>query len=294
MSGKAQGWAWDQVVAVPADKFVLLAYADHADHWGGNIFPSVGKIAEKTGLSRRQVQYATRRLEDAGMLVAVEACAGRTRTWRLGGFPPPVQRVHPKGRTTCTPQSDSPQSVEKPLSPKGTGASVAPLSQGGAQAAPPNLGGGAQVARGGARGAQGGAQAAPEPISNTHITNPSPVGGRSDQTRARGDEKSHSELARLHRLFAELQHHLHHDDFQDLDRLDPRIDGKVVTLHPSTTADAEIAGLLCPAVSRAATDVLGPAYTVELAAPADHVESLEAAVQVTGAKRQGGEHVQVA
>ena len=44
MSVKAMSWVWDQ--DIPREqKFVLLAYADHADHDGGNIYPAVDTIA---------------------------------------------------------------------------------------------------------------------------------------------------------------------------------------------------------------------------------------------------------
>ena len=50
-------------------KFVLLALADHADHNGGSVRPSVALIAWKTGYSKRQVQRIIRDLEEAGILV---------------------------------------------------------------------------------------------------------------------------------------------------------------------------------------------------------------------------------
>ena len=52
-----------------AEKYVLLAYADHADQSGRNIYPSVDLVARKTGYSERAVQTATRRLEENGYLI---------------------------------------------------------------------------------------------------------------------------------------------------------------------------------------------------------------------------------
>lgn len=67
-----------------ADGWLLLALADHADDQGGSIFPSVARIAHKTGWSARTVQRALRRLVDRGMLVQVaEAYGQKPREYRL-------------------------------------------------------------------------------------------------------------------------------------------------------------------------------------------------------------------
>ncbi len=77
MSVKAQALVWEldcpktygKLSFKPSHKFVLIAYADHADHHGNNIFPAVSTIAKKTGLDPRSVQRLTRDLEDIGLLV---------------------------------------------------------------------------------------------------------------------------------------------------------------------------------------------------------------------------------
>ena len=68
MSVKAMAWVWDQEIDRDG-KFVLLAYADHADHEGGNIFPAVLTIAKKTGYSERSVQRITKKLIEEGWLI---------------------------------------------------------------------------------------------------------------------------------------------------------------------------------------------------------------------------------
>ena len=68
MSVKVMGWVWDQDLP-QNEKFVLLAYADHADHDGRNIFPSVDLIALKTGYSRMSVQRRVNKLKDKMFLV---------------------------------------------------------------------------------------------------------------------------------------------------------------------------------------------------------------------------------
>lgn len=57
---------------------VLIAMADHADDFGGQVFPSVSHIAWKTDYDRRTVQRAKRDLESLGVLVEV-APASRHR-----------------------------------------------------------------------------------------------------------------------------------------------------------------------------------------------------------------------
>jgi hypothetical protein len=51
------------------EKLVALAYADHADHYGRNVYPSIGLIAAKCGYSRRNVRSITRILEEKGVLI---------------------------------------------------------------------------------------------------------------------------------------------------------------------------------------------------------------------------------
>jgi hypothetical protein len=46
-----------------------LAYADHADHKGKNIWPSVATISEKTGYKERSTQMITKALSEKGFLV---------------------------------------------------------------------------------------------------------------------------------------------------------------------------------------------------------------------------------
>ncbi len=68
MSVKIMGLVWD--ADLPKDmKYLLLAYADHADHEGGSIFPSVALISWKTGYSERQVQRITKQLVSQKVLI---------------------------------------------------------------------------------------------------------------------------------------------------------------------------------------------------------------------------------
>lgn len=83
----------------PTDKFVLIAYADHADNDGGSIFPAVQSIADKTGYTTRTVQRATHNLESMGLLVLDGVGPHGTHRWAIDlNWKPPS-----KGSTKVTP-----------------------------------------------------------------------------------------------------------------------------------------------------------------------------------------------
>ncbi len=83
MSVKQMGMVWELDLA-PNHRLVLLAYADHADECGNNIFPSLARIAHKTGYSRDQVRRISKELKDAGLMELVEqATHNRPAEYRL-------------------------------------------------------------------------------------------------------------------------------------------------------------------------------------------------------------------
>jgi hypothetical protein len=86
MSVKIMGQVWDldNELIKREEKYVLLAYTDHADHEGGNIYPSIELICEKTGYKERAVQLITRSLEEKGFLVADGKGRNGTNKWRYG------------------------------------------------------------------------------------------------------------------------------------------------------------------------------------------------------------------
>lgn len=55
------------------EQSILLALTDHADDFGGSVFPSVGYVAWKTGYSARQVQRIMGDLRARGVLIQVRA-----------------------------------------------------------------------------------------------------------------------------------------------------------------------------------------------------------------------------
>lgn len=70
------GQVWELKLK-PAEKYVLLAYVDHADHEGKNIHPSQALIAWKTGYTLRQIRTITARLEALKLLKPVVKEAGK-------------------------------------------------------------------------------------------------------------------------------------------------------------------------------------------------------------------------
>lgn len=92
MSVKAQALVWD--MECPAEwnglkflahhKYVLIAYADHADHQGKNIYPAINTIRKKTGYkSERTVQAITRQLGEMGILLPDGTGPRGTNRYRL-------------------------------------------------------------------------------------------------------------------------------------------------------------------------------------------------------------------
>ena len=72
MSGLIMGLVWELPFSkefTAGDKFVALAYADHAWQDGTHAYPSIALVAEKTGYSERAVQRHVRQLEKLGLLV---------------------------------------------------------------------------------------------------------------------------------------------------------------------------------------------------------------------------------
>lgn len=86
MSALVMGLVWE-LTETPefgrAEKNILLAYADHADSTGKNIYPSVDLVARKTFYKERAVQIVTRRLENMGLLLPDGVGPRGTNRWRI-------------------------------------------------------------------------------------------------------------------------------------------------------------------------------------------------------------------
>ncbi len=100
MSAIMTGLVWDLPIQGDfgrPEKYILLAYADHADQNGRNIFPSVDLIAKKTGYEERAVQVITRQLEKQGYLVDDGEGPKGTNRWLI-----PLERL-PDGGAKIAP-----------------------------------------------------------------------------------------------------------------------------------------------------------------------------------------------
>lgn len=91
MSVKAMGLVWDLECPAsingmdfrPSHKYLLIAYADHADHNGRNIWPAVSTMAKKTGLDVRTVQRLTSDMATMGLLLEDGQGPRGTNKWYL-------------------------------------------------------------------------------------------------------------------------------------------------------------------------------------------------------------------
>lgn len=148
MSVKVMGMVWD--ADLPRNqKMVLLAYADHADHDGRNVFPSVGRVAWKTGYSERAVQRITRELEGENILIPDGAGPAGQNKFRINIKALPDRADYGGDK----------------------------MSGGGDKTAP----------RGVTNGAKGGDKVSPKPSVNNRHREPSPAGGRAGEIFTRAE-----------------------------------------------------------------------------------------------------------
>jgi len=145
MSSKIMGLVWD--LDLPHQlQLILLALADHADHEGENIYPSIGLIAWKTGYDPRSVQRIIQQLLDTGVLLLVGEGKGRgnTNVYRInlaaGKKKAPYERPSPyqqnttkrrgldKGKHDKTPDIQSDKTRQIAAHPQENAADCHPLS----------------------------------------------------------------------------------------------------------------------------------------------------------------------
>jgi hypothetical protein len=137
MSVKIMGLVWDldNETIDREEKYILLAYADHADSKGKSIFPSVNLICEKTGYKERSAQMITKSLHEKGFLIADGKGPKGTNRWSIplddegvriapaktaplqfsasGGAEPTVRGVHTSAPKPLKP-SDKPSDKASP------------------------------------------------------------------------------------------------------------------------------------------------------------------------------------
>lgn len=112
MSVKVMGLVWD--ADLPRNqKMVLLAYADHADHDGRNVYPTVGRVAWKTGYSERAVQSITRELENIGIIEQTGTGPVGQNKFRIVIENLPKRDDYRGGEISAPPEKIAPGGVQK-------------------------------------------------------------------------------------------------------------------------------------------------------------------------------------
>lgn len=117
MSALVMGLVWELPKTAEfgrAEKIVLLAYADHADSNGRNIFPSVDLIARKTFYEERAVQLTTRKLETSGYLIPDGTGPRGTNRWRI-----PIETTLEGGAKIAPVQNAGVKNAPEEIAPEG-------------------------------------------------------------------------------------------------------------------------------------------------------------------------------
>lgn len=121
MSVKQMSLVWELDLH-PNHKIILLAYADHAHDDGSHVFPSLKRIAYKTGYSRDQVRRISRELKEAGLMEQVaDPTYNRPAEYMLtlerGSKLPPLEK---RGVANDPPQvgANDPPQVGAPMPPE--------------------------------------------------------------------------------------------------------------------------------------------------------------------------------
>lgn len=129
MSIRIMGAVWERQDTTPTQKLVLLALADWAND-EGHCWPSISRLAEKTGVAGRSVQRLIRQLEDMNLVRREEVSGKGNRYWICipltechprHSVTPPLTHVHPtpdtvSPNTSYTHQDTSNHMSETPVS----------------------------------------------------------------------------------------------------------------------------------------------------------------------------------
>ena len=96
------------------EKMILLAYADHADANGKNVYPSVELVCKKSFYEERSVQAITRKLENMGYLVADGMGPHGTNKWYI-----PLTRTQDGGAKIAPVQKHADNFAPEGIAPEG-------------------------------------------------------------------------------------------------------------------------------------------------------------------------------
>ena len=119
MSIKIMTAIWDGETLGPSERLVLLSLADHADDHG-TCYPSMGRLAKRTGMTVRGVQKLIRSLTEDGYLsVRIGAGINGVNVYRVNPSPEPrspLNAVPPEQNDTTPPNMV--RNTPEPRSPK--------------------------------------------------------------------------------------------------------------------------------------------------------------------------------
>lgn len=105
------------------EQAVLLSLADHANHDGGNIFPSNGLTAWKLGVSEDTVSRLKKKLVARGILVVESEEPGRVKCYRIdlskGERKPDFVSTRDGNSRPTPPQFATPRNLPPPAQPCG-------------------------------------------------------------------------------------------------------------------------------------------------------------------------------
>lgn len=147
MSVKAMAIVWEADLP-RAEKFILLAMADHADHNGENIYPALSTIARKTGYSYRQVVEIVNHLRKQKILIKTGTYINNVTIFhmnfnRLERLPPYKGKNHLRRDAKTSPpeaenNSQNATSYEETahVKPSGSEKNSPPAGTGGEETAP--------------------------------------------------------------------------------------------------------------------------------------------------------------
>ena len=101
------------------EQAVMLAMADHAHDDGSRCFPSVARIAWKTGYQERSVRRTMAELRKRGVLELVTPGGGRGRSSRYQIHVDRIPKKPPLNPDRCDTNPDAQDRVSAPLNPDG-------------------------------------------------------------------------------------------------------------------------------------------------------------------------------
>jgi len=118
MSFGALAWASKIRVERPADKLILLAYADRHNEETGCAYPSIAWLSEFSSLDRKTVIASVARLEAGGLLSETAERAGRTgqvKVYRVNVETVPKTEQYQKRNSSVFPKKQSQKRDTEPV-----------------------------------------------------------------------------------------------------------------------------------------------------------------------------------